>query len=302
MVEKIGNVILDYSFYDGKDLYSDGDIEDEILEAVKNESDVNKIIENDDRWPVLYHLSPVRQNIISWYDFKPSSSCLEIGAGCGAITGALAKKNATVDCVDLSKRRCLINAYRNKEYDNVTIHVANFNDLKLNKQYDYITLIGVLEYAAYYTDSNNPFVDFLKHVKGMLKPDGFLLIAIENKYGLKYWNGKAEDHTGLYFEGISGYHKTSSKVRTFSKNKLDQLISEAGFSKRKFYYPVPDYKFPKQIYSEKFLPEQDAVLFDSCVYDNHSLRLFDENHVCKELIADGLFEVFANSFFVEVGI
>ena len=38
--EKIGNVTLNYQYYPGEDLYSDGTIEDELLEIVKNASRV----------------------------------------------------------------------------------------------------------------------------------------------------------------------------------------------------------------------------------------------------------------------
>lgn len=36
-----------------------------------------------------------------------------------------------------------------------------------------------------------------KKISGYLKEDGKLLIAIENKFGLKYWAG-SEDHTGKF--------------------------------------------------------------------------------------------------------
>lgn len=299
MKKMIGNIVVDYTFNLGTDSYSDGDIEAEILELVKNCSDVTEIISKDNRWPVLYHLSPVRQNILEWYEFKDNATCLEVGAGCGAITGVLSRKISHVDCIDLSERRCLINAYRNQKCENVTIYVANFNDLKIDNQYDYITLIGVLEYAAYYTNTNNPFVDFLKNIKSMLKPNGKVLIAIENKYGLKYWNSRAEDHTGIFFEGITGYKTTESKVRTFSKDKLRQLISDAGFNKVNFYYPVPDYKFPRQIFSDLYLPSYDSIVLERDVYDSNAINLFDENEALKEIIQEGKFDFFSNSFFVE---
>ena len=38
MREKIGKVALDYSFYPGVDLYSDGQVEEELLEIAKNHS------------------------------------------------------------------------------------------------------------------------------------------------------------------------------------------------------------------------------------------------------------------------
>ena len=162
MTEQIGNVTLDYTFYQGQDQYSDGDIEDEILELVSREPDVEKILAKDNRWPLLYHLSPVRQNILEWYPFRENANVLEIGAGCGAISGVLCRKAKQVTSVDLSKRRSLINANRNREYDNLKIMVGNFNDVVLEEKYDYITLIGVLEYAGYYTDDEQPFEAFLK--------------------------------------------------------------------------------------------------------------------------------------------
>ena len=300
MIKKIDAITMDYSFYSDKDSYSDGDIENDILELVKNESDVDKIIRKDNRWPVLYHLSPVRQNILEWYDFEENADVLEVGAGCGAITGVLSRKANHVDCVDLSERRCLINAYRNRLCQNVTIYVANFNKLKLEKQYDYITLIGVLEYAAYYTDTDNPYVDFLRNIRKMLKPNGKVLIAIENKYGLKYWGGQTEDHTGMYYESITGYHRTKSKARTFSKEGLKNIIMKAGYKNCNFYYPFPDYKFPQQIFSDAYLPNVDSVTYNDAVYDNGALNMFDLNDAVKEIIDDGLFDIFSNSYFVEV--
>ena len=80
---------LNLDFYSGTDYYSDGDIEDELLEIVTSGRDIDEVLANDNRWPILYHLSPIRQNIINWYPFKDNASCLEIGGGCGALPGAL---------------------------------------------------------------------------------------------------------------------------------------------------------------------------------------------------------------------
>lgn len=204
MKEKIGNVFLNYEFYKGTDEYSDGTIEDELLSMVEKEKDIQKLLRADNRWPILYHLSPVRQNILAWYPFKENAEVLEIGSGCGAITGILSEKAKSVTCIELSKKRSSINANRNYTCDNVQIMVGNFNDIRLNQKFDYITLIGVLEYANYYTNEKKPFETFLKRIRQYLKEDGKVLIAIENKFGLKYWNGAKEDHTGIVFDGISG--------------------------------------------------------------------------------------------------
>ncbi len=302
LMDKIGNVSINYEFYSGEDSYSDGDIEFEMLEYIKNEKDVMKILEKDSRWPVLYHFSPVRRNILDWYPFKKDAKVLEIGSGCGAITGAICRKAASVTCVDLSKTRSLINAHRNSEFDNLEIVVGNFNDVKLEEKYDYITLIGVLEYAAYYTPTENPFVDFLRKIKGYMKEDGKLLIAIENKYGMKYFSGSYEDHTGVMFDGIEGYKNTSSAVRTFSKKELCKMLREAGLNRSEFYYPFPDYKFPDRIYSDEFMPDSKELICSMDCYDKTGVRIFNETAATNAAIEAGMFDVFSNSFFIEAGV
>ncbi len=194
MTEQIGKVKLDYSHYPGQDFYCDGAVEDELLEIVKRcrKDEYPRIIEEKADWPVLYHLSAQRENIIDWIPFGKTDRVLEIGSGCGAITGALSRKAGSVTCVELSKKRSLVNAYRNRECDNVTIHVGNFKDIEptLPCDYDYICLIGVFEYGQSYMGTDTPYEDFLKIIQKHLNDKGRLLIAIENKLGMKYFAGR----------------------------------------------------------------------------------------------------------------
>ncbi len=108
--EQVGSVMLDLTYYPGEDLYSDGAIEDELLAIVQNNppSAYSQIIAEKKSWPVFYHLSPFRTNIIDWLPFKKTDKVLEIGSGCGAITGALARRAGSVTCIDLSKKRSLV--------------------------------------------------------------------------------------------------------------------------------------------------------------------------------------------------
>src|SRR5574344_305641 len=296
MDTRIGKVKLNCDFYSGTDTYSDGDIENRLLDIVKSGKDLEEVLIEDTDWPVLYHLSDIRKNIVSWYDFNSKGTVLEIGSGCGAITGALCEKTSRVVAVDLSKRRSEINAYRNN-YDNLEIIVGNFEDIKTDETFDYVTLIGVLEYSIYYINSPEPFLDMLRKAREYLKPGGQLIIAIENKYGLKYWAGAKEDHTGVEFDGIQNYSGVD-RVRTFSRGTLDRLLCEAGFKDNDFYYPFPDYKLPLEIYSPEHLPGTGELLSYSPAYDRDRVVLFDEAKAAEALVQDGLFEEFANSFLV----
>lgn len=299
-MEDTGNVKMNYDFYHGTDKYSDGDIEVRILEIARSQTNFEETLMIDNDWALLYHLSPIRENLLEWYDFGKGKNLLEIGAGCGAVTGLFCRKTDRVVAVDLSKRRSLINAARHKNAENLEIIVGNFEDIQIDEKFDYVTLIGVLEYSIYYINSPDPFTDMLKKVKSYLKPGGKLIVAIENKFGIKYWAGATEDHTGKPFDGITGYDGVD-RVRTFSRNGLEKLLRSAGFEDLQFYYPLPDYKLPLEVYSEKWLPKHYPVSGNTPNYDRDRMNLFNEEKAMNELIEDGLFEQYANSFLVVCG-
>ncbi|MBQ8970491.1 MAG: class I SAM-dependent methyltransferase, partial [Lachnospiraceae bacterium] len=252
--EKIGGVTLDLSWYDGNDYYSEGANEDYLLSLVKEheESEYDGLILGSRLWSAMYHLKPTRENIVSFLPAGKDMSVLEIGAGCGAVTGALSELFGSVDCIELSRKRSLINAYRHKDRNNIEIIVGNFETIEpsITKKYDYITLIGVLEYAESYLskvsgqDLLAPYYELIRRAESHLKEGGKLVVAIENKYGLKYFAGCKEDHTGGFFDGIEGYPKGAG-VRTFSKGGLTKLLSSVfPVEQLSFYYPYPDYKLP----------------------------------------------------------
>ena len=253
MTEQIGKITLDLSKYPGEDLYCDGAVEDELLDIVRKYSQVEypQLIEQRKSWPILYHLSPLRENIVDFVPMSPQDKVLEVGSGCGAITGALARKAGSVTCVDLSKKRSLINAYRHSDCDNITIHVGNFQDIEpgLSRDFNYICLIGVFEYGRGYIGGDHPYEEFLRILMGHLAPGGRILIAIENKYGLKYFAGCKEDHLGSYFSGIENYQE-GGNARTFSRQGLEKIFQSCGVEEYHFYYPYPDYKFMTSVYSD----------------------------------------------------
>ncbi len=302
--EKIGSVILDYTYYSGQDLYSDGDIEDKMLDiAMYNPpEDFPKIIEREKSWPVFYHFSPLRKNIIDWIPFKKTDKVLEIGSGCGALTGQLAKRAGSVTCIELSKKRSMVNAYRNRNADNITIMVGNFNDIEpcLDEDYDYVLLIGVFEYGQAYIGGASPYEDFLRICDRHRKLDGRLIIAIENKFGLKYWAGCREDHLGTHFAGLGGYRE-GGPARTFTRHGLERMLEQVGIHEYAFYYPYPDYKFATTIYSDRYLPQKGELSNNLRNFDRDRVLLFDEKQVFDEIIDEKEFPLFSNSYLLVVG-
>lgn len=303
-LEKIGKIMIDDRHYPGQDLYCDGHIEDEILDIVRahQPSEYGKIIEERKDWAVLYHLSPLRENIVSWIPVKKTDKVLEVGSGCGAITGALSKMAGTVECIELSRKRSLINAYRHPDCDNVTIKLGNFQDIEpeLACDYDYIFLIGVFEYGQSYIGGEQPFETFMTILKKHLAGGGRMVIAIENRFGLKYWAGCKEDHLGTYFEGIEGYPRGGG-VRTFTRKGLEKICHAAGVEEYSFYYPYPDYKFMTTVFSDDRLPRLGELSDNMRNFDRDRMLLFDEKNVFDSILQEGLFPLYANSYVLVIG-
>ena len=292
-------------WYKNEDLYSDGEVEDFIIKIIAENrpEDYSNAVCEQFNWPIYYHLSPLRKNILNWYKFKPDSSVLEIGCGMGAITSVLCDECKDVTAVELSRKRATATLLRCREKENLEIIVGNLNDIEFEKKFDYITLIGVLEYQGTYTESTNPYMDFLVKIKQLLKPDGKLLVAIENQYGLKYWCGMPEDHVGIPFEGINQYRDVERGVRTFSKTALDTLIKESGFHNTYFYYPYPDYKLPTVIYSQDVLPSKKDTVnsenFRGYSSAGENTLIANEKNLYMDIVENHVFEFFTNSFLVE---
>lgn len=305
-IEEIGKIKLNLVHYPGEDLYCDGDIEDELLSIARDRSTVEYpgIIEDRKSWPILYHLSAQRENIVEWLPIAKDMKVLEVGSGCGAITGALARKAGKVDCIELSKKRSMINAYRHMDCENITIHVGNFQDVEpdLACDYDYICLIGVFEYGQAYIRSETPYEDFLNIIKKHLKAGGRIVIAIENKFGLKYWAGCREDHLGTYFSGLEDY-PDGGVVRTFTRDGLLNIAAKCGFPKEQqhMYYPYPDYKFMTSLYSDARLPEIGELSSNLRNFDRDRLSLFDEKRVFDTILKEKQFPLFSNSYLLLLG-
>lgn len=288
---------LNLKYYTQIDHYSDGDVEEDILEFVQNGWSLTDIPKDRRSYACAYHLAQMRENIITWYPMKKTDKVLEIGSGCGGVTGALCEMAGSVTSVELSKRRATINYERHKSYDNLEILVGNFNDMQLKPEYDYVVLIGVFEYAMSFTKGKTPYHDFLKKMMSYVKPGGKILLAIENRLGEKYFAGAYEDHTDTFFLGLNQY-EGNDQVRTFSKKELTDIFNECGIQDITYYYPYPDYKFPSEIYTDATINSSSFGREYMNLYQKRC-SLFSEEQLIDALKNENIMDRFANSFFVE---
>jgi hypothetical protein len=291
--------------------FEDG-IEPRLLEIFREpdpaeiEATVDRVLRGTPVWAERFHLSPQRLHLLDWFPFEENSNLLEVGAGCGALTGLLTNRVAQVDALEPNPVRAEVIAHRHRTSDNLSIFVGNLSSAAaLGRLYRYVTMIGVLEYAGRFVtmegaEQESPYVRLLQQARAVLERGGYLVLAIENQLGLKYLAGTPEDHYGVPLVGLEDY-MWDAGIRTFGQNELGRMLKTAGFDTFVWYYPFPDYKLPTAIYSDDLTPgsiEHPATMYPTTDYSHPNHQFISEARLARALSRNHLSGTFANSFLV----
>ena len=218
-----------------------------------------------------------RQNLINWYPFKDKSRILV-----------------------LSEDRALYYYFADKDFkaEYVKCTCDACEGLEQKSEYDYIIIDGVLSYAPSYCRSENSYVEFINVVSKHLIDNGTLFIAAPNRLGLKYLCGAPEQYTGAIGVGLNDY-EAAENVRTFTKHELEDLVKKAGYNNVKFFYPYPDYVYPKEIFTDETIGmESYGKDYYEMIRDR--LLLYNESILANQLAKEQVADVFANAFLLTV--
>lgn len=276
--------------------------EEKLIEYIKSneEKDFEDIVRKDLSDEVILGLSNIRKNLVYSYDFKPNSIVLEIGAHLGELTGALCEKCEKVISIEQNKKRAEAIAKRHKKEENLEIIIGKLQDINFEEKFDYITLFGILEYSQIIFETETPALDLIAYCKNLLKPDGKLLIATDNKFALKSYVGDIDKCTGITFDSITGY-KSSRKTYKLGKKHIEDILNEIGLNYYKFFYPLPDYKLPSLIFTDEYLPSSSKINGYFPYYKKNSSIFYSEVDAYDAIIKENreMFPFFANSYFIE---
>ena len=211
-------------------------------------------------------------NILNWYPFNKTQKVLEVGNKSEELTKFLIDKCSSIQKIS-----------KIEELENI--------DAKFN----IIILIGINE------NEKINLKNLVRRLEGFLEMDGRILLAVDNKFGLRFWAGNPENILEKKFTSLLGYNNEYEKIETYTKRYIETQLNEIGY-KTRFYYPLPDYRRPNVIFSDDALPEYNSIDKYNPYYTGKSDILFNEIDVFREILKTDkdMFTFFANSFLVEV--
>lgn len=157
---------------------------------------------------------------------KPTSTILDFGTGTGLIVNKLYAKVAHIDCVEPQKNfsRFIVQA------DNITVHNCTAAAFDTAKQYDVVTLFGLMNYFA-----EEEAVVFYRKIKKFLKDNAILIV--KNQFGI------AED---VIVDGFSEEQKMNYYSSYRKLEKEISILSSLGYANIRQYdiYPSEANRWP----------------------------------------------------------
>lgn len=250
---------------------------EEVLQKVETwQEDFSKTLDSKSKIKNILALSEIRENILNWYDFKQDATILELNGNYGEITGLLCKRAKKVVSIESSKKYATIIKKRHKDKENLELIVGNFEKIELPEQFDYVVIVGMVENLK----------EALNYAKKHLKEEGTILLAVNNRFGVKAWITTKEEAKVVNNQKIA-----------ISKERLEQLLKGM---KVEYYYPLPDYKMPNVIYTSKGMPTISNIYRD-LTYKDETVN-FKEVDAYREILQNNPedFKKFANSFLLEI--
>jgi len=166
------------------------------------------------------------------------------------------------------------------------------------KKFDYILSKADLET---YEDPQK----FFNICKPLLKKNGRLLLAVNNRFGIRYFCGNKDMYTQRCFDGIEGYvriyaeEKADFIGRTYTKAELKKILKKAGIFREQFFSVFSDLENPVLIYREDFLPNEDMMARISPSYSDATTIFIEEELLYKSLIENNMFHTMANAYIME---
>ncbi|ADE16277.1 Methyltransferase type 11 [Nitrosococcus halophilus Nc 4] len=210
----------------------------------------------------------------------PNARVLDLGCGLGNLTKNIAPSAGRVYALDLTFERLKFARVRFEHFnpdDDIRLLAGGDGPFLPfpDGSFDCVALSGVLEWVAddqgvwdrggsrlgkamgaflSFFGAANPRktqLRFLSEIRRVLKPSGQLFIAIENRLSYRYFGGRRDHHSGLWFASLLprflanlysiAVARRPYRTYTYSISGYRRLLSAVGFSNHEIYGLTPGY-------------------------------------------------------------
>lgn len=240
-------------------------------------------------YPTLENLrifSDRREGLLEWYGFRRGASLLSVGSGMGALVELYLRRGLRVtvlesdpEALEFTRYRAASAARGTEEAQDtegqrslpasLTLICGTFRDLPEGAQYDYIVFDGTLRRED---------TERVERVKRLLSPEGVLIVASDNAYGVRAFAGAEPEENAL------------------GRGALERLLSAGDSGKVTRYYVEPLRALPGTVWSERHLPEAGELSRVIPAYGFPAYLAIDIGARYDAICRDGVFPDFADAY------
>lgn len=162
----------------------------------------------------------------------------------------------------------------------------------------YVVVVKALETAEEPTR-------FLSSCARFLKPNGRLLLATDNRLGIRFFCGDRDPYTDRSFDGVEDYRRLQARDRQetagrcYAQAELCGFLGAAGFKTKRFYSVFPNLELPQLLFAENFIPQEDLSTRVKPMYGHPDSVFLEEQYLYKTLLENGMFHKMANAYVIE---
>jgi SAM-dependent methyltransferase len=220
--------------------------------------------------PVLceYVTTPDRAAFQEILPLRPGALVLDVGAGMGGIAAELARNYRVVAQEGVAERADFIALRAAQEglSENLAVVNGDVNSVGFGPgQFDAAIVSGVLEWVGLFDTSKGVTevqVDFLRRLRGFLKPGGLIYVGIENRIGWAQLRG-VPDHSGIPYTSLlprflatwicrrsrnyRSSHNATYRTYTYTHGGFLKLFARAGLRARSTHISVRGYDYPTEL-------------------------------------------------------
>ena len=222
----------------------------------------------------------IRKGLLQWYDFRKDSRILFVGEPEDALLEMLTEQSQQTVCVSM-EQTC--DAQWEQRHTAFFVYIVSDRTLELHPHPDQV----------------------LSGWHSLLKPDGQLLLGMNNRLGIRYFCGDRDIYTQRNFDGIENYRSVYAKQedvfrgRSYSGAELREMLSRSGWLNYRFYSVFSDLENPALIYAEDYLPKEDLSCRAFPCYHYPKTVFLEEETLYGSLVSNGMFHQMANAYLVE---